>query len=261
VSLLRVATIAFMLTGALRAVGSADAAEIKVLSSGALKLALSQLLPSFETSSGNSVKVEYGPAGAIAKRIAAGDAADVAIATISQIEDLEKAGKIVPGSKVSIAGIALGVAVRQGAPKPDIGTVQAFKRALLAAQSIGYRDPATGSTSGTYTAKMIEQLGIAADLKPKTKLDNSPGDRPENVFGMLARGEVEMQIGQITEIVMAPGVELVGPLPGETQNVSMLTAGVVTGCMVPDAAKAFISYVTSPAAAKVLTDGGFQSPN
>jgi molybdate transport system substrate-binding protein len=261
VSLLRVATIALVLTGALRAVGSADAAEIKVLSSGALKLALSQLLPNLESSAGYSVRVEYGPAGAIAKRIQAGDAADVAIATVSQIEDLEKAGKIVPGSKVRIAGIALGVAVRQGAPKPDIGTVQAFKRALLAAQSIGYRDPATGSTSGTYTAKMIEQLGIAADLQPKTKLDNSPGDRPENVFGMVARGEVEMQIGQITEIVMAPGVELVGPLPGEIQNVSVLAAGIVMGCMVPDAAKAFISYVTSPAAAKVLTDGGFQPPN
>jgi molybdate transport system substrate-binding protein len=261
VSLLRVATIAFVLTGALRTVGSADAAEIKVLSSGALKLALTQLLPNFERSSGYSVKVEYGPAGAIAKRIQAGDAADVAIATISQIEDLEKAGKIVPGSKVGIAGIALGVAVRQGAPKPDIGTVQAFRRALLAAQSIGYRDPATGSTSGTYTAKMIEQLGIAADLQPKTKLDNSPGDRPENVFGMVARREVEMQIGQITEIVIAPGVELVGPLPGEIQNVSMLAAGIVTGCKVPDAAKALISYVTSPAAATVLTDSGFQSPN
>jgi molybdate transport system substrate-binding protein len=260
-SLPRIAIIAFVLTGASCTVGCADAAEIKVLSSGGLKLALSQLLPGFESSSGNSVKVEYGPAGAIAKRIAAGDTADVAIATISQIEDLETAGKIVPGSKVRIAGIALGVAVRQGAPKPDIGTIQAFKRVLLAAQSIGYRDPATGSTSGTYTAKMIERLGIAADLQPKTKLDNSPGDRPEDVFGMLARGEVEMQIGQITEIIMAPGVELVGPLPGKTQNVSMLAAGIVTGCKVPDAAKAFISYVTSPAAAKVLTDGGFQSPN
>jgi len=239
-------------------IGVADAAEIKVLSSGALKLALTQLLPDFQRSSDLSVAIEYGPAGAIAKRIQAGADADVGIATSAQIADLAKAGKILPGSAVSIAGIALGVAVLRGAPKPDISTVEAFKRVLLSARSIGYRDPATGSTSGIYTARMIEKLGIAADLRPKTKLDNSPGDRPEDVFGMVARGEVEMQIGQITEIVLAPGVDLVGPLPSEIQNVSVLEAGIVGASRAPGAAGTFISFISSPDAETALKSMGFQ---
>jgi molybdate transport system substrate-binding protein len=232
--------------------------EIKVLSSGALKLALPQLVTNFQKLSGNTSSIEYGPAGAIADRVRKGEAADVVIVTRSQLEDLESQGKVVPGSRVDIAGIALGVAVRKAAPKPDIGTAESFKRALLAARSIGYRDPATGSTSGIYTARMIERLGISEDLKSKTKLDRSPGDRPENVFNRVASGEVEMQIGQITEIAIAPGVDLVGPLPSELQNVSVLAAGIATASQAPEAAKALIGFVSSPAAAAVLKANGFK---
>jgi len=232
--------------------------EIKVLSSGALKLALPQLVANFRKLSGNTLSIEYGPAGAIADRVRKGEAADVVIVTQSQLEDLESQGKVVRGSRVDIAGIALGVAVRKGAPKPDIGTAEAFKRAPLAARSIGYRDPATGSTSGIYTARMIERLGISEDLKSKTKLDRSPGDRPENVFNRVASGEVEMQIGQITEIAIAPGVDLVGPLPGELQNVSVLAAGIATASQAPEVAKALIGFVSSPAAAAVLKANGFK---
>ena len=201
--------------------------------------------------------VQYGPAGAIAERARKSEAADVVIATRPQMEGLESQGKVVPGSRVDIAGIALGVAVRKGAPKPDIGTVDAFKRALLSARSIGYRDPATGSTSGIYTAHMIERLGLAEDLKSKTKLDNSPGDRPENVFDAVADGEVEMQIGQMTEIVIAPGVDLVGPLPREVQDVSILTAAIATASKTPETARALIGFITSSSAAAVLNANGF----
>ena len=186
------------------------------------------------------------------------DAADVVIVSRSQLQKLESTGKVVQGSLVNIAGIALGVAVRKGAPKPDIGTVEAFKRTLLSARSIGYRDPITGSTSGIYTAGLLERLGIAQELKPKLHLDRSEGDVPENVFLGVAKGEVEMQIGQITEIVISPGVDLAGPLPSEIQNTTLMAAGIITTSQAPDAAKALISFISSPSAVAVLKADGFQ---
>lgn len=255
---LRIAIAAFALVAATHIGGTANAAEIRILASGSLKAALSQLLPDFQKSSGNMTTIEYGPAGAIAGRIANDDAADVVIVSRSQLQKLETSGKVVPGSLVDIAGIALGVAIRKGAPKPDISNVEAFERALLSARSIGYRDPTTGSTSGIYTAGMLERLGIAEDLKPKLRLDQSEGDVPENVFLGVAKGEVEMQIGQITEIVISPGVDLAGPLPAEIQNTTVMAAGIITTSKAPDAAKALISFISSPSAAAVLKAGGFQ---
>ena len=237
---------------------AADAAEIRVVASGALKLALTRLVPEFEKASRNKIYIAYGPAGSIADRVQAGEAADVAIVSVSQLAELERLGKIISGSGVRIAGIAIGVAVRKGAPKPDIGTVEAFKRALLSSRAIGYRDPATGSTSGTYAARMIEKLGIAPEMQPKTRLDRSDGDRPEDVFKPLAKGEIELQIGQITEIVLAPGIELVGPLPAAIQNTTVLAAGILTASKTPESAKALINFLASPSTAVSLQADGFQ---
>jgi molybdate transport system substrate-binding protein len=257
----RVAIAAVALIAAMRAGGIADAAEIRVLSSGSLKGALSRLLPDFQKSSGTTATIEYGPAGAIVGRIEKDDAADVVIVSRSQLQKLEGNGKVVQGSLVNIAGIALGVAVRKGAPKPDIGDVEAFKRALLSARSIGYRDPVTGSTSGIYTAGLLERLGLAQDLKPKLRLDRSEGDVPENVFAGVANGDVEMQIGQITEIVITPGVDLAGPLPPEIQNTTLMAAGIVAASKAPDTARALIGFISSPAAAAVLKASGFEPAN
>jgi len=256
-----IAIAAFALIAAMRPGGAAEAAEIRVLSSGSLKGALSHLLPDFQKSSGNTATIEYGPAGAIVGRIQKGDAADVVIVSRSQLQKLEGEGKVVQGSLVNIAGIALGVAVRKGAPKPDISNVEAFKRALLSARSIGYRDPITGSTSGIYTAGLLERLGIAQELKPKLNLDRSEGDVPENVFLGVAKGDIEMQIGQITEIVISPGVDLAGPLPGEIQNTTLMAAGIITTSQAPETAKALISFISSPSAAAVLKASGFQPVN
>src|ERR1700732_4354669 len=187
-SYLRIALAAFALIAAMRSAGTADAAEIRVLSSGSLKAALPQLVRDFQKSSGDTATIEYGPAGAVAGRIEKDEAADVVIVSRSQLQKLESNGKVVPGSLVDIAGIALGVAVRKGAPKPDIGNVEAFKRTLLAARSMGYRDPVTGSTSGIYTAGLLERLGLAQDLKPKLRLDRSEGDVPENGLLGVANG-------------------------------------------------------------------------
>ena len=258
---LRIATGALVLAAmCVLGVSVADAAEIKVLASGALKLALPQLLADFQKASGHAASVAYGPAGAIANRVRRGDAADVTIVTKFQLEGLQREGKVVRGTGVDIAGTALGVAIRKGGAKPDIGTAEAFKAALLAARAIGYRDPATGSTSGIYTARMLEQLGVAQVLKPKIKLDNSEGAHPEDVFQSLVTGEIELQIGQISEIVLAPGVELLGPLPAEIQDVTMLAAAVTTTSKAPDAASALIALLSSPATAAVLNANGFLAP-
>jgi molybdate transport system substrate-binding protein len=257
-SCLRIAIAAFALIAAMRSGGSADAAEVRILASGSVKAAFSQLLPDFQKSSGNTATIEYGPAGAIVGRVQKDEAADVVIVSRSQLQKLESGSKVIPGSLVDIAGISLGVAIRKGAPKPDISTVEAFKQALLAARSIGYRDPTTGSTSGIYTAGLLERLGIAQDLKPKLRLDRSEGDVPENVFLGVAKGDVEMQIGQITEIVISPGVDLAGPVPAEIQNTTVMAAGIATASKAPDAAKAFISFISSPSAAAVLKATGFQ---
>ena len=255
---LRIVLAGLAVMAAMCAGGRADAADIRVLSSGSMKSALSQLLPDFQKSSGNTATIEYGPAGAIVGRIERGDAADVVIVSRSQLQKLASNGKTIPGSFVNIAGISLGVAVRKGAPKPDISTVEAFKRALLSARSIGYRDPITGSTSGIYTAGLLERLGIAQDLKPKLVLDRSEGDAPEKVFLGVASGEVEMQIGQITEIAIAPGIDMAGPLPGEIQNTTVMAAGIIATSKAPDAARAFIGFISSPSAVAILNANGFQ---
>jgi molybdate transport system substrate-binding protein len=254
---LKIAMDAVALVAAMHIGGTADAAEIRILSSGSLKGALSRLVPDFQNASGHTARIEYGPAGAIVGRIAKDEAADVVIVSRSQLEKLAGNGKVVEGSAVDIAGIALGVAIRKGAPKPDISNVEAFKRALLSADTIGYRDPITGSTSGIYTAAMLERLGIAQALKGKLRLDRSEGDVPENVFLGVARGEVEMQIGQITEIVISPGVDLAGPLPAEIQNTTVMSAAVATAGKAPDAASAFIGFISSPSALAVLKASGF----
>lgn len=235
----------------------ADAAEIKVLCSGGLKLAMTHLLPGFQASSGHAVIIDYGPAGAIAGRVQMGEPGDVVIVSRAQLKMLEGQSKVAQGTRVDVAGMGVGVAVRKGAPKPDIGSVAAFKRALLAAPSITYRDPATGSSSGIYVAGLIERLGLAQDLKARIRLDRSEGDVEGNFHG-VATGEIELAIGQTTEIVMSPGLDLAGPLPIEIQNVTSLAAGIVSTSKAPEAAKALIDFISSPAAAAVLKADGYQ---
>ena len=255
---LSITAAALLLLTATIAPGAANAADIKILASGAVKGVLTELLPAYEKSSGDKVTVLYGPGGALTKRLAGGDAADVMIVGSVETDALIAQGKIVPGSGVPIAGIAIGVAIKKGAPRPDISTVEAFKRTLLAAKSIGYRDPATGSTSGTHTARIIDKLGLTNELQARTRLDNSDGEHPELVFQALVTGETELQFGQITEIVMADGIEVLGPLPAELQKVTLLTASVASTAKFADAAKTFIAFLAGPDAAAKLKAHGFQ---
>lgn len=163
-------SITFFILAAAETIANAEAAEIKLLSPGALRTTMVELIPSFEKSSGHKVATDYAAAGILNDRIQKGEAADVVIVLQRQLEALLKQGRITKGSQTNIAKAGIGIAVRTGAPKPDIGSVEVFKRSLLAAQSISYADPAVGA-GGRYLAGLMERLGIdAAELKPKTKV-------------------------------------------------------------------------------------------
>jgi molybdate transport system substrate-binding protein len=227
-------------------------AEIKVLSPDSLKHAMTELVPQFEKSSGHKVIVEHGTVGALAGRIQKGEAADVAIATRQQIENLEERGRIVEGSAVNIARQGIGLFVRKGAPKPEALSVETFRRTLLAARSIGHADPDRGGAISNYVAGLLGRLDIAADIKPKIRLF------PPSDYGLIAKGEVEIGLGGIGEIMAAPGIELVGPLPETIQNYTLFAAGIAASSKEPKAGGAFIRFLVSPVTAAVFKAKSFE---
>lgn len=190
--------------------------------------------------------------GALAGRIQKGEAADVAIAMRQQIANLEKQGRIAQGSPVDIAKQGVGLFVRKGAPKPDISSIETFKRTLLAAKSMAHADPARGGGTAVYVADLLARLDIAADIKPKIKVF------PPGVYDLIAKGEVEIGFGGISEIMADPSVELVGPLPAAIQDYTLFTAGIVASSKHQDAAKALIQFISSPAAAADFKAKGFE---
>jgi molybdate transport system substrate-binding protein len=232
---------------------AAAPAEINVLASVALTSALDELAPQYERATGNKLKIGYSLIADIKKRMIAGETADVVILSRPAMDDLGKQDKFAPGSIADVAGTPVAVAARAGAPKPDISTVDALKRSLLAAKSIVYADPAKGGASGVYFAHVVDQLGIAEQIKSKTIL--VPGPQAADV---VARGEAEIGVGQASEIVPVSGAQLVGPLPGEFASVTAFAAGIGADTKAPEAAKSFIQFLTGPVAAPVLTSKGFQ---
>jgi len=233
----------------------AHAAEIKVTASTALSGVITELTPQFERESGHKLAMKYGASATLKKQIEAGEAADVAILTPALIDELTQQGKVSGDTRANVARTGVGVAVKKGAVKPDIGTVDAFKKALLSARSIGHTDPALGGLSGVYAGKLIERLGLAEQLKSKTKLTSNAQHALTNA---VASGEIELGIIQISEIVPEPGVELVGPLPAELQSYSVFTAAVMAGSKDPEAGRALIKFLASPAALTVIKAKGME---
>ena len=231
---------------------TARAAEIKLLSASALHPAIDALIPDFEKSSGHKVTVAYGTAGAVADRVQKGEAADIVISAGPLIDQLQAQGKVV--ADVTIAKVGVGVFVRKGAAKPDISSADAFKRSMLAARSIAYPDPAGGGASGIYVASLLERLGIAVEMKPKTKLFPPT----EVLYASVASGDVEIGFNQISEILAQPTVELAGPLPAAIQNYTQFAPGIVTGSSQTDAGRALVTFLSSPAAQTVLKAKGFE---
>jgi molybdate transport system substrate-binding protein len=221
------------------------AADIKLLAAAALEQVLSELLPQFEKDTGHRISVTYGPIGALTDRIKKGEPTDVAIVSDQQIEELQRSGEVAIGTRVDVARTGVGVFVRKDSQKPDIATVDAFKRTLLAARTITYADPASGGAGGIYVARLIERMGISAEMNQKTRLDSSGGYR---LYQMVANGEAELGFDQMSIILTKPTVAFIGPLPEPIQRYTTFAAGVGATSDQAGTARAFIDFLRSPAA-------------
>ncbi len=234
---------------------SAAAAVVKVLTAGAFKPIVMALAPAFEQKTGHKLVIDNDTAGALARRIADGESFDVVVVTPAAIEQLAKTGKLAAGSSARLARVAIGVAVKKGSPAPDIGSVQAFQRALLAARAVAYIDPAAGGSSGVYLAQLFEKMGIAPQIQAKAVL--VPGGL---VAQRLVNGEADIAIHQISEILAVPGATLIGPIPAEIQNYTVYAGGVAAAARDPAAARAFMALLESADARAVLQDKGMEAP-
>jgi molybdate transport system substrate-binding protein len=227
----------------------AQAAEIRVLSSNAVKSVLQELAPQLEKATKNKIAFTFDTAVALKGQIEKGAAFDLAILTDEAIDDLIKQGKISGATRTALARSGVGVAVKKGAPKPDISTTEAFKRTLLAAKSIGFVEQ---GGSGIYLKSLLPRLGIADQLKDKLKIvaaDVGAG-------GAVANGEVEIGITQIAEILPHAGAELVGPLPTEIQLNTDFASGISANAKESEGAKALINFLSTPAAVSVIKAKG-----
>jgi molybdate transport system substrate-binding protein len=230
--------------------------ELKVLSSTAMKTVFEELSPQFEHAHGKRLRVSLGPSMQLEARIAGGEAADVAILTTSAAKDMVGRGRIVAGTLVDIARSSLGVAVQKGAPKPDISSVEAVKRALLAAKSIGVSKPVGAGLSGAHMAKVFQDLGIAEAMAAKAKYGTGG---PGGLVGLLVeRGEAEIGIQQLAELMAVPGIDIVGLLPAQLQSITPFTAGIATSASDAKAGQALIAFLITPDAKRVIKAKGLE---
>jgi len=245
--------LALGIAGALLLASPASAAEVRVMISGGMTAAYQALVPEFEKATGNKLLTAFGPSmgttvNAIPVRLQRGEPADVLIMVGYALGDLIKQGKVVADSRVDLVKSPIGIAVKAGAPKPDISTADAVKRALLAAKSVAYSD----SASGVYVStEMFEKLGIVDAMKDKAKkIPATP------VGEIVARGEAELGFQQIAELRPVSGIDIVGPLPNDLQKITVFSAGIATVSKEPDAGKALIKFLASPAAKDALVKSG-----
>ncbi len=233
--------------------GAARAAELVVFCPGAVQSVVREFARQYETKSGNTVRFEFGTAGDIAKRVAAGAQGDVVIGTAGGLATLAKSGAVAGSSIHALGKMGVGVAVRARAPKPDIHDVASFKASMLAAKSIMYADPAKGGQSGIHVAKVFAQLGIDQAVAPKLQLR----DRGPDGLKEVAQGSIEIGLGQISEILANKHVVLVGPLPDELQDLVAFSAAIHTSANNKQAAEELIELLTAPAAQERFKERGF----
>lgn len=226
------------------------AGAITLLVSNSTRGALDELLPEFERASGHRVKASYDPAQIMLKRIADGERGDLVMLAQAAIDALAEKGIVVPESRRTIARCGVGVAVRAGAPKPDLSSVEAFKRALLEAKSIAHT---TSGASGIHFSGLIVRLGIADEVKAKA-VKNAGG----LIGTLVVEGKAELAIQQIPELMAVPGLEVVGPLPQELQAISVVTVGIFVDAKESKAAQALIDFLMSPSAARVFRAKGLE---
>jgi molybdate transport system substrate-binding protein len=252
----RIAPLAVLaLTSSPFTIVKAQTAEVKVVTSGGFTAALLELVPEYERATHVKVVTEFGPSmgtthNAIPLRLERGEVIDVVIMAAQALDDLIKQGKVRAGSRIDLVRSSIGMAVKAGAPKSDISSVDALKRTLLAAKSIAYSD----SASGVYlSTELFPKLGIADQIKDKTrKIEADP------VGGVVASGEAEIGFQQISELRPVKGIDIVGPLPAGAQRVTVFSAGIPTASTQPEAVKALIQWLASPSAYSAIKKSGLE---
>ncbi len=230
-----------------------QAAEIVVLSAGGIRPPLETLIPQFERASGHKVAIKFVGGPAVKREIDGGAAFDVAISNANVMDELAKAGKLAAAGRTELARAGVGVGVRAGAPKPDIASADAFKRALLNAKSVA---TAKDGTAGMHFQGVLKRLGIATEMEPKLK-QTVAGDLANSAAALVARGEAEICVAAMATL-LTPGIDVVGPLPEELQDYIRFSAAVGAAAKEPQAAAAFIKFVTAPAAAAEYKSKGME---
>jgi len=231
-------------------------AEVKVLATTAMKTVFEELAPRIQGATGRRLSASFGPSVQIEKRIADGEAADVAILTSAAAKDMAERGRVLAPSLTDIARSSLGVAVQRGAPKPDISSADAFKAALLAAKSVAVSKPVGAGLSGAHMAKLLRELGIAEAMAAKMKY--GAGGVTGLVGLIVARGEAEMGVQQIAELKAVPDIDFVGPLPPALQAVTPFTAAVPANAPSPEAGRKLIAFLTTTEAKRVIEASGLE---
>jgi molybdate transport system substrate-binding protein len=233
---------------------AAEAAELKVLSATGMQAVMEDLGPKFERATGDKLAITFATLGATVKRVQNGEIADVVI--IQRGSAPGKDGKAIANSVTALARAGIFIAVRKGAPKPDVSSPDALKRTLLAAKSISYVDPASGGASGIHFAKVLDRLEIANEMQSKTVFPNPK--TPAEVGVVVANGEAEIGVHLIQELMSVAGIDLVGPLPGDLQATTVFSAAIMTGAKEAAAAKALVDFLRTPESAKVIKAKGLE---
>jgi len=247
---LKLATFLFIL---IAVSGQTRAAEIKAFFPGAMRPALAELIPQFEKASGHKVVITYGSVGAILNRLKKGEAADLVVVSDGPLADLIRQRTISPDGHATVAMMGIGVFMRKSAVKPDISSADAFKKALLSAKSIVYKDPAVGDSSAIFASGLIERLGIAAEMKPKTKVVP-----PTDCINTVVKGDAEIGFDQMSNVVADSRVEPIGILPPGIQHYTNYAGGVVMESKQKEAAKALIDFLRSSTSQAVMKQKGFE---
>jgi len=225
-------------------------AELQLFATNAVRSVLDELAPPFEREGGHKVSIRYNTTAQTLDLIKGGATGDMVIATAAGIDEMTKLGKVVSGSRVDLASSKIGVAVRAGAPKPDIRSVDAFKRALLDAKAVAYT---ASGLSGIYFAALIERLGVAEQVKAKARI--KPGGL---IAAVVVAGEADLAVQMVSELLSVPGAELVGPLPEEINQITIVSAGILTGARQSEAATSLIRHLTTASAARVIRGKGLE---
>jgi len=239
-----------MLGAAVMLAGIANAAEIKVIGSPGTRAPYTLLVPGFEKATGHKVTTTWGGVNAVAKRVADGEVADVVMLPAAQIDDLIKLGKLIADSRVNVATSGIGVAIRAGAPKIDASSSEGIRKALLAAKAIAY----SAGPSGVHMARLIANWGLTDELKAKIV----PPIPDVPIGEVVARGDAEIGFQQVSELLPVTGIDYLGPLPADIQEVTVFSAGVHKAAGTTDAARALLKFLTAPEAAAIIRKTGME---